>query len=160
MFKILFICTDNIGRSLIAEYILKDWLRKNNRNDIEVSSAGTNADSDISSFCMAHLDRLKEMGIETAGHKRTQVTKELFENCDLAIVMEEEHRRWIEGQFDVKVCLYNEIYKNEKTDVRINPPGSQGTMEEKLIRMVEYFEESIVEMINNIDKITSKYTKK
>lgn len=142
-----------MARSLTAEYLLRDWLRKNGRDDIEVCSAGTNADSDISSFCVAHLDRLKKMGIDVSGHKRTQVTREVFEDCDLVIVMEKEHRRWIEERFDAKVYLYNEIYKNERTDIRISPPGSQGTMEEKLIRMVEYFEGSIGKMLMKVDKI-------
>jgi protein-tyrosine-phosphatase len=153
MFKILFICTDNVGRSVTAEYLLLDMLAKAGRHDIEVVSAGTTADSDVSSFCFAHLDKLYEMGIDTSGHERTQVTKEILENCDLAIVMEGEHREWIEERFDTKVYFYNEIYKDEKTDIQISPLGSQGTMEEKCLRMVEYFEESLPTVLEKIDEM-------
>jgi len=132
---------------------LKDWLRKNGRNDIEVSSAGTDATSDISSFCMAHLDRLEEMGIDVSGHERTQVTKDILENCDLAIVMDEFQQRWIEEKFGIKTLFYNEMYKNEKTSLNISPPGTRGTMEEKSIRMVRYFEGSMGEFVKAVDKI-------
>ena len=61
MKNILFVCTDNIGRSVIAEYSLKDLLNRNKIDDVFVSSAGTNADSDISGFSMAHFPEMKKV---------------------------------------------------------------------------------------------------
>jgi len=156
MFKILFICTDNIGRSLTAEYLLKNWLLKNNRRGIEVASAGIEADSDISSYCLAHMDRLGEMGIDVSGHKRTQLTQELLEDCDLAIAMEIEQQKWIMDNLGLDSLLYNEICKGEKSSFYISAPGSEGTMPEKLLKMVEYFEDSLPIMMRKIDKLRNK----
>lgn len=139
MFRILFICTDNIGRSLTAEYLLRDWLRKNGRQDIEVCSAGINAASDISSLT----------------HRRTQLTKDILDAADLAIAMDETQKAWIKEKFGETVPLYNEIYKNESVSVLISPPGSTGTMEERCHRMVEYFEKSMPKIVDSINSMKS-----
>lgn len=153
MFKVLFICTDNVGRSLTAEYLMRDWLVKNNRNDIGVSSAGTNASSDISSFSMDHIGKLMKMGVDASGHKRTQLTREILSGHDLAIVMDKKQQDWARERFNVELPLYNEIYKNEKSSVMITVPGMQETISERLIKMVDYIAESIPAMAKRIDEI-------
>ncbi len=153
--KVLFVCTDNVGRSLMAEYLLRDWLQKSNRYDIEVSSCGTNATSDTSSFCMDHIGRLNEMGIDTSRHKRTQLSKYLLLQSDIVIAMDESHQDWAKGKFHTEIKLYNEIYKNEKTSIRIAPPGSTGTMSDKILDTLEYIEKSMPDLVSGIDKIKS-----
>jgi len=149
MFKILFICTDNVGRSLIAEYLLRDILEKLGRHDIEVSSAGIHADSDVSSFCFAHLDKLSEMGIDTSGHERRQLTREILESANLALAMDETQQAWIRENFGEETMLYDEFYKGENTSVSFS--GIAGTSQEKCLRMVEYFEESLPVVLERID---------
>lgn len=153
MFRVLFVCTDNIGRSMVAEYLLRDWLTKNNRNDIEVASAGIKADSDVSSFCVDHVARLKEMGIEVSVHKRTQVSQAILERSNLVIAMDESQKEWIYDQFGLSVSLYNEIYKREKSSILITPPNAVGTVSERLLAMVDYFYDSMPDLMKNIDLI-------
>lgn len=153
MFKILFICTDNVGRSVTAEYLLRDMLGKAGRNDIEVSSAGTTADSDVSSFCFAHLDKLEEMGIDPSGHERKQVTKELLEGADLTLSMDEFQKDWIKENLGKETRLYNEFYKGENTSVHMSYPGILGTPEEKCLRIVEYFKESLPIVLERVDRM-------
>jgi len=159
MFKILFICTDNIGRSLTAKYLLEDWLGKNGRDDIEVSSAGIDAGSDISSFSMDHMARLLELGIDASGHRRTQVTRELIMEQDIAIVMDEEQRGWVRAEFGIELPLYNEILKGESTPVSITIPGMTETIGERLLRMVEYIYDSIPQLAERIDGLADSQRK-
>lgn len=133
--------------------MLRDWLAKNNRGDIEVASAGIKADSDISSFCIDHIAELKEMGIDVSGHKRTQVSQEILEKYDLLIVMDESQKEWIHDQFGLSVSLYNEIYKGEKSSILITPPNAVGTVSERLSIMVDYFYNSMPDLVKNIDSI-------
>ncbi len=138
---------------MTAEYLLKDWLTKNNKKGIEVFSAGTKADSDISSFCMDHLGKLKDMGIDTSIHKRTQLTKTLLKEMDLVMAMDETHQNLIKKRYDVSVPLFNEIYKNEKTSIRVSPPGATGHVSDRLIKMTDYINEAIPALVNKIDEL-------
>ena len=110
-FKIVFVCTDNIGRSVISEYLLQDYLKKNNIANIEVSSAGINAGSDASKFSMAHFGELKKMGVDASGHKRRQMDKEIADSADLIIASEKLHQDWIKENIGIEVPLFNKIYK-------------------------------------------------
>ena len=153
--SVLFVCSDNTGRSLMAEYLLKDWLQKNARNDIVVSSCGTNANSDVSSFCMDHISKLKEMGIDTTQHIRTQLTEEVFAKHDVVIAMDETHQDFVKENYLTDIPLYNELYKNEKTSIRITPPGATGPLSDRLLLTVEYIHESIPALVAAIDRITN-----
>jgi protein-tyrosine-phosphatase len=153
MYKILFICTDNVGRSLTAKYLFEDWLRKNNRDDIAVSSAGINATSDVSSFTMDHIGKLKEMGVDVVGYTTTQLTYEVLKEHNLAIVMDTEEQLWVREKFNVEIPLYNEIYKNEKTPVLITVPGMTETISERLLKMVDYIAQSIPVLAEKIDEM-------
>jgi protein-tyrosine-phosphatase len=59
---VCFVCSDNLGRSVTAEYCLRDYLEQSGITDIAVSSAGTNAHSDITGFSLRHFDELKAYG--------------------------------------------------------------------------------------------------
>lgn len=143
----------------MAEYLMKDWLKKHNRHDIEVFSCGTNANSDVSSFCMDHIGKLNEMGIDTSQHKRTQLTKNILAQSDIIIAMDESCQNWAREKFKIEIPLYNEIYKNEKTSIRINPPNATGSLSDRLLNTVDYISKSIPDLVAGIDKIKNKFPK-
>ena len=61
--KILFLCHGNICRSPMAEFVMKDLLRKAGRDDVTVESAALHTDelgSDVHSGTRA---KLREMGV-------------------------------------------------------------------------------------------------
>lgn len=86
---VLFVCTGNSCRSVMAEYLLKDSVR--GRHDVDVISAGTGVflQSTASSETVAVL---REEGIDAAGHLARPVNTILLKKADLIIVMTRAHR--------------------------------------------------------------------
>ncbi|MCK5259645.1 MAG: threonylcarbamoyl-AMP synthase [Candidatus Omnitrophica bacterium] len=86
---VLFICTGNSCRSVMAEYLLKSRIQ--GRDDIEVMSAGTGVfiQSAASSETVAVL---AEEGINAMAHLAQPINTILLKKSDLIIVMTRNHR--------------------------------------------------------------------
>lgn len=92
MIKVLFVCLGNICRSPMAEYVFKDWLKKENLSDkIQVSSAGTSSEEKGNGMHYGTKRKLDEIGIEYGKHKARQITKKDYQEYDYIIVMEESN---------------------------------------------------------------------
>jgi len=90
--NILFVCTGNSCRSVMAEYLLKDFLR--DRNDVDVSSAGTGVF--IQSTASADtMQVLKEEGIDASQHISSPISTILLKKADLIFVMTQGHRQQV-----------------------------------------------------------------
>lgn len=100
MTKILFLCRGNVGRSQMAEFLLKDMIKKGLFIDgnIEVISAGTKLsgpEEEIGNLVPAIqevLDVMNEEGIDVSKAIRNQVTEEMVNGSDkvIAILEDEE----------------------------------------------------------------------
>jgi protein-tyrosine-phosphatase len=86
MMKFLFICSGNICRSPMAEVIFRNIVKKHNRRDIIVKSAGTHAEigAPMSDFSRAALLECGEELPETE-HKSTRLTPEMLKSFDHVI---------------------------------------------------------------------------
>lgn len=91
--SILAVCVGNICRSPMAEAILQHKVA-----DIAVSSAGISAlighPADTTSRILMH-----ENGIDISSHVARQITDELCRKNDLILVMERNHKTFIEEKF-------------------------------------------------------------
>jgi len=81
--NILFICSGNVCRSVMAEVLLKDKITDHN---IHIQSAGISAYSGVSILPLADTV-LKEKGIEYSDHKSQPITGELILWADLILTM-------------------------------------------------------------------------
>lgn len=90
--NILFVCTGNSCRSVMAEYLLKSML--GGRQDVDVFSAGTGVflQTTASSETMGLL---REEGIDATRHLSKSINSILLKKSDLIIVMTRMHRQQV-----------------------------------------------------------------
>jgi L-threonylcarbamoyladenylate synthase len=86
---ILFVCTGNSCRSVMAEYLFRQMLM--DRRDIVVSSAGTGVIFQTSASQEAK-NVLKEKGIDATGHLSQSVTNMVLKKADIIFVMTRSQR--------------------------------------------------------------------
>ncbi len=93
MIKIMFVCHGNICRSPMAEFILKDLLKKSGREDeFLVSSSATSREEIYEGvgnpvYPPAQRELLKH-GISCEGKRAVQLKKEDYEKYDLFLCMD------------------------------------------------------------------------
>lgn len=94
MHKILFICHGNICRSPMAEFLLKDIVRKRGLEDaFEIASAATSREEIGNPVHYGTRNKLAQLGISVAGKYAVQVTKRDYEHYDLLLVMNSNNIR-------------------------------------------------------------------
>ncbi len=88
--RILFVCTGNSCRSIMAEGLMKDTLKSLGKDDIEVSSAGTSA---IDGFRPTRetMEVMKREGVDVSSFKSRGITDEIIRGADLILVMAAHH---------------------------------------------------------------------
>ncbi|MFH1191011.1 MAG: L-threonylcarbamoyladenylate synthase [Candidatus Omnitrophota bacterium] len=87
---VLFVCTGNSCRSVMAQEYLKKLLQKQQRTDIQVSSAGVIALAGMGASVETR-EVLAQEGIDAQGHRAQRVTQELVGQSDIILVMEDAH---------------------------------------------------------------------
>ncbi|CAN7343469.1 hypothetical protein LJR153_001992 [Paenibacillus sp. LjRoot153] len=150
--NILFVCTDNYTRSVIAEFCMKDYLRKSNNLSVNVASAGIRASSDISKYSNVHFNIMDEMGIDTASFKRTQFNESCIEQFDVVIGMSELHKDYIKQNFNQDVLLFNEVFSGQSNPVNIGLPDSPDFLEQ-MKQLVKFFHEAMPTVLRNVKEL-------
>lgn len=89
MIKILFICHGNICRSVMAEYIMKDLIKKEELNDkFYIESKATSAEEIGNDIYYLAKDQLIKNGIQFSKHRARQIKKSDLDEFDYIIAME------------------------------------------------------------------------
>ena len=94
MVKILFVCHGNICRSPMAEYVMKDLVRKAGLADrFVIASAATSTEEIGNPVYPPARRKLQEHGISCAGHAARQLRREDYRSFDLLIGMDRANLR-------------------------------------------------------------------
>ncbi len=94
MIKILFICHGNICRSPMAEFVMKDMVKRAGvEKDFYIASAATSTEEIGNPVHYGTRKKLKEFGISTAGKYAVQLRKNDYEKYDYLIGMERANIR-------------------------------------------------------------------
>ena len=94
MLKLLFVCHGNICRSPMAEFVMKDIVRKNGLSDeIYVESCATSTEEIGNDIHYGTKRKLTEMGVPFEKRGARQITKKDYENFDYIILMDSYNMR-------------------------------------------------------------------
>lgn len=110
MIKILFVCHGNICRSPMAEFVMKDMLRKRGlESEFEIASAATSTEEIGMPVYPPARAKLAENGIGCEGHHAHQMTRGEYDYYDLIICMDRNNVRNIQrlsgGDPDGKISM-------------------------------------------------------
>ena len=114
MIKILFVCYGNICRSPMAEFVMKDLVRKAGlESQFQIASAATSTEEIGSPVYPPARRKLAEHGINCSGKTARQLTRADYDRYDLLIGMDNANlrnmRRICGGDSDGKIRLLLEF---------------------------------------------------
>lgn len=94
MYKILFVCHVNICRSPMAEFVMKDIVKKAGRSDeFYIASCATSTEEIGNPVHHGTRRKLAEVGISCDGKRAVQLTKSDYNKYDYIIAMDEMNIR-------------------------------------------------------------------
>ena len=120
--NILFICTGNTCRSVIAEELAKKYF--SGHEDIKIKSCGIASSPDFSTPEIVRK-LLKKENIDFKNHISTPVTKKLVDESDIIFVMDKNHLEYIGYNFsraEKKTYLLKSYVKNDPDEINRGHP--------------------------------------
>ena len=92
--KIIFVCHGNICRSPMAEFIFRQLVKEEGReNEFAISSAAVSYEEEGNGIYPYAADTLRKHGIPFGRHQAHRISKEEYEEADLVIVMDSSNLR-------------------------------------------------------------------
>lgn len=125
---LLFVCTGNSCRSVMAQAMMRKILQDKGAENTEVLSAGTMSMQGIEASAMAQAV-LRTEGIDVSGHRSQQVTREMLTRSDMIVVMEKAHEEEIlkrAPQVKNRLFLLKEFAKISEENQDLRDPIGQG----------------------------------
>ena len=107
MIKIMFICHGNICRSPMAEFVMKDLVKKAGISDrVHIASAAVSREEIGNPVYPPARRELQRHGIECHGHAAHQITRRELEEYDKIYYMDASNARYLKRLFgsDAEKC--------------------------------------------------------
>ena len=96
MIKLIFLCHGNICRSPMAEYVMKDLVRKAGlESHFEITSGAVSDEEWFNPIYPPAQRKLREKGVSFGKHSAHKISKVEFDAQDLVIVMDRSNLRWL-----------------------------------------------------------------
>ena len=107
MIKVLFICHGNICRSPMAEYVMKEMVKKKGREkDFHIASAAVSNEELGNPVYPPACRELRKHGISCDGHKAHRITRQELEGYDYIYYMDSSNAWYLRRLFgkDAEKC--------------------------------------------------------
>lgn len=150
--NILFVCTGNSCRSVMAEALLKKYLSERGRGDIAVNSCGVAAFLG-SPPTVNTIKVMEEEGADVSGYKSTPLSKDLIDKSDLILVMEKVHREEVIMQAPWakdKIHLLRKFVEKNSSERDLSVQDPIGKPLEVYEQVRDIIKESVQELIKKI----------
>ncbi len=151
--KVLFVCTQNVFRSMSAHYLAVKFLKENNIENFEIDSCGTVAYTWESPY-QHTISLLKNKGIDVRSHKNKQIDKKLADQSRFIICMTNEHKQHINNKFNVEPYLFNELALGVSSDLEDdNEADFNCSLNQFIEKTVGHIEKHIPTVFTELSKI-------
>ena len=104
---VLFVCTQNVFRSMSAQKLLQKHLIEKQDRRFSIGSAGTEASPD--SPYRYTLDKLKALGVSSFSHAQSKVSAPLLSRQHVVICMTRAHQEHLKRHFQRESTLFNQL---------------------------------------------------
>ena len=130
---ILVVCVGNICRSPMAEALLRNALRGQERFSVESAGLGALVGEPASEHAVALMS---ERGIDISLHRARQLQPELVNRADLILVMESGHKKAIET---ADVTVRGKVFRLGETSDRdiVDPYRQSRTVYEEVLEDID-----------------------
>jgi L-threonylcarbamoyladenylate synthase len=144
---IVFVCTGNSCRSVMAQGLLRKKLQEQKRGDVEVLSAGIMHTGGLGASYETR-ELLARKGIDVSDHRSQRVTAEMLNKADIILVMERLHEQRL---LDLYPPLKNRLFLLKEfarvTDFELDIPDPIG-------RTKEFYEETFAIIEEAVEKVS------